>query len=60
MSKSAEHSPECLKGIKYFREEAKSRLRDNEELSATILKWEQELRDLKKIVQYLEEQHADL
>ena len=68
MRKAAEGSPELstfteeyLKSTKGFMEKVKSLIDgDNEGLDAEILKLEQDLRASKKIVQYLEEQHADL
>ncbi|KAI9538123.1 hypothetical protein NQZ68_017856 [Dissostichus eleginoides] len=68
MRKAAEGSPEFsalteeyLKSTKGFMENVKSLIDgDNEELDAEISKWEQDLRASKKIVQSLEEYHAEL
>ncbi|KAI9538127.1 hypothetical protein NQZ68_017860 [Dissostichus eleginoides] len=68
MRKAAEGSPEFsalteeyLKSTKGFMENVKSLMDgDNVKLDAEISKWEQDLRASKKIVQSLEEYHAEL
>ncbi|KAL3046582.1 hypothetical protein OYC64_004549 [Pagothenia borchgrevinki] len=68
MRKATEGSPEYsafteeyLKSTKGFMEKVKSLIDgDNQELDAKILKWENDLRASKKIVQSLEEYHAEL